>query len=70
MTKQAQQEFLRDAMQQLNMTRLQFAARIGATKRALDNWLLPPDSKGFRQMPDTVWTLVREILPKANKRGC
>lgn len=62
MTKQAQQDFLRDAMQRLNMTRQKFADRIGAKKRALDNWLLPSDSMGFRPMPDTVWMLVREIL--------
>ncbi len=59
---QAQQDFLRNAMHKLGMTRQEFAARIGAQKRALDNWLLPPDSKGFRSMPDTVWVLVREIL--------
>ena len=62
MTKPTQQDFLRDAMQSLNMTRQDFANRIGAKKRALDNWLLPSDSKGFRPMPDTVWILVREIL--------
>ena len=62
MTKQAQQDFLRDAMQRQNMTRQKFADRIGASKRALDNWLLPTDSKGFRPMPDTVWMLIREIL--------
>ena len=63
MNKQAQQVFLRDAMQSLKMTRQQFSDRIGASKRALDNWLLPTDSKGFRPMPETVWTLIREILP-------
>lgn len=62
MTKQAQQDFLRDAMQRLNLTRQKFADRIGAKKRALDNWLLPSDSKGFRPMPDTAWMLVQEIL--------
>jgi aspartate carbamoyltransferase catalytic subunit len=62
MTKPSQQDFLRDAMLRLNMTRQTFADRIGARKRALDNWLLPSDSKGFRPMPDTVWMLVREIL--------
>ena len=59
---QAQQDFLRNAMHKLDMTRQEFADRIGAQKRALDNWLLPSDSKGFRSMPDTVWVLVREIL--------
>jgi len=62
MKKRAQQDFLRDAMLHLNMTRQKFADRIGASKRALDNWLLPTDSKGFRPMPETVWTLIREIL--------
>jgi len=62
MKKRAQQDFLRDAMQHLDMTRQKFADRIGARKRALDNWLLPTDSKGFRPMPETVWTLIREIL--------
>jgi transcriptional regulator with XRE-family HTH domain len=62
MKKRAQQDFLRDAMLRLNMTRRKFADRIGASKRALDNWLLPTDSKGFRPMPETVWTLIREIL--------
>jgi aspartate carbamoyltransferase catalytic subunit len=62
MTKPTQQDFLRDAMQSLNMTRQNFADRIGARKRALDNWLLPSNSNGFRSMPDTIWILVREIL--------
>ena len=62
MKKRAQQDFLRDAMLRLNMTRQKFADRLGASKRALDNWLLPTDSKGFRPMPETVWTLIREIL--------
>ncbi len=64
MTMQPQQEFLRDAMQRLGMSRQEFADRIGATKRVLDNWLLPSNSSGFRPMSDTVWALVREILPE------
>jgi aspartate carbamoyltransferase catalytic subunit len=62
MAKLAQQDFLRNAMRHLNLTRQKFADRIGASKRALDNWLLPTDSKGFRPMPETVWMLIREIL--------
>lgn len=65
---QSQQDFLRDAMERLGMTRQQFADRIGGSKRALDNWLLPSDSSGFRSMPDPIWTLVREILPKNAKK--
>ena len=59
---QTQQEFLRHAMSELGMTREQFAERIGAKKRALDNWLLSPDSSGYRSMPDMAWKFVRKIL--------
>jgi aspartate carbamoyltransferase catalytic subunit len=68
MTKQQpQQDFLREAIEHFGMTRQEFASRIGATKRALDNWLLPSDSKGYRPMPDVVWTLIREIGPQKKK---
>lgn len=58
----SQQEFLRDAMTVLGLTRDQFAERIGAKKRALDNWLLPSDSQEFRTMPDMAWKFVGEII--------
>lgn len=64
----SQQEFLRDAMRQLDMTRPQFAERIGTKARTLDNWLLPSDSNEFRAMPDMVWKFVREILAHFNKK--
>ena len=57
-----QQEFLRDAMAALDMTREQFADRIGTSRRRLDNWLLPSDSKGFREMDEMAWKFIREIL--------
>lgn len=57
-----QQEFLRDAMSALDMTRDQFAHRIGTSRRRLDNWLLPSDSKGFREMDEMAWKFIREIL--------
>jgi len=60
----SQQEFLRDAMAQLNMTRDQFCARLGTTRRRLDNWLLPTESKSFREMDEMVWKFVREILER------
>lgn len=59
---QSQQEFLRDAMARLSLTREEFADRIGAKKRALDNWLLPSESAEFRTMPDMAWKFIREIL--------
>lgn len=57
-----QQEFLRDAMSRLGMTRDQFAERIGTKKRTLDNWLLSSESAEYRGMPDMAWKFVREIL--------
>lgn len=63
-----QQEFLRDAMARLDMTRDQFADRIGATRRRLDNWLLPTESSGFRDMDDMAWKFIREILESAKNR--
>lgn len=66
--KLTQQDFLRNAMKELGMTREEFADRIGAKRRALDNWLLPADSSGFRNMHDTLWKFIGEILPKSKKR--
>lgn len=57
-----QQEFLREAMRCLGMTRKQFADRICATERRLDNWLLPSESAGFRELDPTVWQFIREIV--------
>lgn len=62
-----QQEFLRDAMRRLDMTRDAFAVRLGTTKRRLDNWLLPSESAGFREMDEIVWKFVREILQNTKK---
>ena len=64
----SQQEFLRDAMRQLGMTRPQFAERIGTKARTLDNWLLPSESNECRTMPDMVWKFVREILSNLHKK--
>jgi hypothetical protein len=66
---QTQQEFLRHAMNELGMTREQFAERIGAKPRALNNWLLPVDSSEHRSMPDMVWKFVREILGNHSERA-
>lgn len=57
-----QQDFLRHAMSVLGMTREEFAERIGAKKRALDNWLLTSSSAEYRSMPDMAWKFIREIL--------
>ena len=62
----SQQEFLRDAMSRLKMTREQFADRLGTSKRRLDNWLTPSDSNEFREMDSMVWKFVREIPSDGN----
>ncbi|MEB0014349.1 hypothetical protein QN379_19605 [Glaciimonas sp. Gout2] len=57
-----QQEFLRNAMFELVLSREMFALRIGCAKRSLDKWLLPDSSNDFREMGEPIWNLVREIL--------
>ena len=62
-----QQEFLRQAMASLDMTRDEFAERIGTTRRRLDNWLLPAASKGFREMDEIARKFIAEILERQEK---
>lgn len=57
-----QQEFLRDAMLELGLTRDAFAKRIGAPWETFKKWLLPAESGGSREMPAIAWSLVREVL--------
>lgn len=57
-----QQDFLRAAMAELGMTRDAFSVRLGCARRTLDKWLLPPTSNDSRNMDETIWNLVREIL--------
>jgi transcriptional regulator with XRE-family HTH domain len=65
----SQQEFLRDAMERLGMTRDQFAKRINASRRRLDNWLLPDGSAGLRELDSVVWAFVREIVEREGGKG-
>ncbi|MDN7180577.1 transcriptional regulator [Caballeronia sp. SEWSISQ10-4 2] len=58
----SQQEFLRDAMQRLKLTRAGFAKRISVPEKTLDKWLAPANTADFRNMPDVVWAYIREIL--------
>jgi aspartate carbamoyltransferase catalytic subunit len=59
---QEQQEFLRQAMQQLALTRDGLAGRLSVTRRALDAWLLPAGSSEFRSMPEVVGKFIGEII--------
>lgn len=62
----SQQEFLRDAMHRLDMTRDEFADRIAIKRKTLDNWLLPP-SESARGMSDMAWKFIQEILERDTK---
>ena len=64
----SQQEFLRDAMDRLGMTPDQFAERLNASRRRVDDWLLPDGSPGLRELDSVVWTFVREIVEREGKQ--
>ncbi len=59
---QMQQEFLREAMQSLGLTRAAFATRISVSEKTLNKWMAPVDTSDYRNMPEVVWAYVREIL--------
>jgi DNA-binding transcriptional regulator YiaG len=65
----SQQDLLRLAMEQLNMTRDEFAVRIRVSRRALDKWLLPDESNDFRPLPDMGRGYVEEILTWHKKKA-
>lgn len=62
-----QQDFLRDAMQRLSMTRKQLAERLSTPERRLNNWLLPTTSAGYRELDPTIWQFIREIVAAHEK---
>ena len=57
-----QQELLRSAMAELSMTRDEFSARLGCARRTLDKWLLPSESQDSRNIDETIYVLVEEVL--------
>jgi hypothetical protein len=59
-----QQDFLRYAMKVLGMTRDGFSTRLSTSRRSLDNWLQPSESKEYRPMPDMAWRFIREIVER------
>ena len=59
-----QQTLLRETMRRLDLTRGDFARRLGVTRRAIDTWLLPSDSREHRTMPAVVARLI-DTLPGA-----
>ncbi len=63
----SQQDFLRQAMKALDMTREEFADLVGTQPRALNNWLLPEGSKGYRSMPEMAWKFIQLLLDNHHK---
>ena len=64
-----QQTTLREAMKRLDLTRDGFAERLGATRRALDSWLLPATSQEHRRMPAVVAKLLAGLPEAAPAAG-
>ena len=66
----SQQEFLKDAKDKLGLSWKAFAERIGAPESTLKKWILSTESgANSREMPSTIWVLVREILEHENLKN-
>jgi hypothetical protein len=63
-----QQAFLLEAMQRMGMDAEQFARRLGASRRRLDDWLRAPGEAGYVELDPVIWTFVREILERFDER--
>jgi hypothetical protein len=63
-----QQDFLRSAMDELNLTPDEFSHRLNCERRTLDRWLDLYHSKEFVMMNDSIWALLREILEYERSR--
>lgn len=59
---QSQQDFLREAMQALGLTRDAFGRRFSVPRSTLDKWMAPSGSKEHRAMPEIAWAYIREVL--------
>lgn len=57
-----QQQFLRNALQTLKLTREQLSVTLGCSKRGLDKWLLPTKSQDFRPMGAAYVNQVKFLL--------
>jgi len=65
-----QQEFLRDAMNKLGMTRDQLSKRISVPRKTPDKWLALEGANEHRAMPEIAWAYLREILNIDEKETC
>lgn len=61
----SQQAFLLEAMQRMDMDPDQFARRLGASRRRLDDWLKRTGEPGAVELDPVIWTFVRELVERA-----
>jgi hypothetical protein len=61
----SQQAFLLEAMQRMGMDPDQFARRLGASRRRLDDWLKRTGEPGSIELDPVIWTFVRELVERA-----
>lgn len=62
--KTTQQEYLRDVVRRLGMTRAQFAERISTPIKTVDKWMLPADSTSAAVMANNLWRFVSEVVER------
>lgn len=66
-----QQDFLRDAMNKLGMTRDEMCRRLSVPRKTFDKWMAPEGTKDYRNMPEIVWSYVRDVLKwEASNNNC
>ena len=55
-------------MQRMDMDPDQFARRLGASRRRLDDWLKRTGEPGSAELDPVIWTFVRELVERAEAR--
>ncbi|MEX8493851.1 hypothetical protein [Sphaerotilus sp.] len=54
-------------MQRMDMEHDQFARRLGASRRRLDDWLKRTGEPGSIELDPVIWTFVRELVERAEE---
>lgn len=54
-------------MQRMGMDHDQFARRLGASRRRLDDWLKSTGEPGSIELDPVIWTFVRELVERAEE---
>lgn len=61
-----QQQFIHEAMRQLDLSREALSSRLGVKTRRLDSWLLPSSCAGSRHLPTLARKFLIEMLDNAS----